>query len=71
MTTENLLVLDASQTAKRLGLSISTLAKMRLYGNGPAYSKLGRRVVYQPEDLEAWINANRFTSTSEYTLTRI
>ena len=31
----------------RLGLSASTLAKMRLYGTGPAYSKLGRRVVHR------------------------
>ena len=68
MTTENPLVLDTTQTAKRLGLSASTLAKMRLYGTGPAYSKLGRRVVYRLEDLEAWIAANRFHSTSEYSV---
>lgn len=62
----NPLVLNASDTAKLLGLSTSTLAKMRLYGTGPGYSKLGRRVVYRPEELEAWIAANRFQSTSEY-----
>jgi len=66
MTLQNPIVLNAEQVAERLGLSISTLAKMRLYGSGPAYSKLGRRVVYRPEDLENWINANRFGSTSEY-----
>ena len=66
MTTKNLLVIDATESAGRLGLSTSTLAKMRLYGTGPAYSKLGRRVVYKLEDLEAWITANRFQSTSEY-----
>ena len=55
-----------AKTAKELGLSVSTLAKMRLYGTGPIFSKLGRRVVYRPEDLEQWITANRFTSTSEY-----
>jgi len=60
------LVLNAEQAAERLGLSASTLAKMRLYGTGPTYSKLGRRVVYRLEDLEAWIAANRFQSTSEY-----
>jgi len=70
MTTDNPLVLDASETAKRLGLSISTLAKMRLYGTGPAYSKLGRRVVYRLEDLETWITANRYQSTSEYPAAR-
>ena len=66
MTINNPLVLGASATALRLGLSTSTLAKMRLYGTGPAYSKLGRRVVYRPEDLESWIAENRFQSTSEY-----
>lgn len=66
MTIQNPLVLNAAQAAERLGLSTSTLAKLRLYGTGPTYSKLGRRVVYQPDDLEAWILANRFQSTSEY-----
>lgn len=66
MITNHPYVLNAAQAAERLGLSVSTLAKMRLYGNGPSYSKLGRRVVYRPEDLEAWIAANRFSSTSEY-----
>lgn len=61
------LVLDANDVAAQLGLSVSTLAKMRLYGTGPAYSKLGRRVVYRPADLDSWIEANRFNSTSEYT----
>ncbi len=66
MNTENPLVLNADKVAKKLGLSVSTLAKMRLYGSGPVYSKLGRRVVYRLADLEAWIAANRFHSTSEY-----
>ena len=66
MNTENPLVMNAEQAARRLGLSVSTLAKMRLYGTGPAYSKLGRRVVYRLEDLEAWVAANRYHSTSEY-----
>ena len=66
MNLENPIVLNTEQTAKRLGLAISTLAKMRLYGTGPAYSKLGRRVVYNPKDLDTWIAGNRFQSTSEY-----
>ena len=63
------LVFDANDVAAQLGLSVSTLAKMRLYGTGPAYSKLGRRVVYRPADLDSWIEANRFNSTSEYATT--
>jgi predicted DNA-binding transcriptional regulator AlpA len=67
MDTDILLVVDAREAARRLGLSTSTLAKMRLSGAGPAYVKLGRRVAYRTEDLEAWVVANRYCSTSEYT----
>jgi hypothetical protein len=48
-----------------LDLSCSTLAKFRLRGDGPPYSKLGRAVVYDREDLEAWAHARRRFSTSE------
>jgi len=66
MSTEYRLVLAAPQAAARLGLSTSTLAKMRLSRTGPQYSKLGRRVVYQADDLEAWVKSNLCQSTSEY-----
>jgi predicted DNA-binding transcriptional regulator AlpA len=59
------LVFDARTAAEHLGLSTSTLAKMRLYGNGPAYCKLGRRVCYRLADLESWVNARKRLSTSE------
>ena len=58
-------VLDAKSAADRLGLSPSTLAKLRLSGNGPAYCKLGRRVVYRLEALDAFLKANERRSTSE------
>jgi hypothetical protein len=48
-----------------LGLSESTLAKLRLSGYGPAYCKLGRRVLYQPHDLDAWLAQHRRQSTSD------
>lgn len=63
-------ILNATQAAERLSLSVSTLAKMRLSGSGPAYAKLGRRVVYRIEDLDAWVAINRFQSTAEYIGTR-
>jgi predicted DNA-binding transcriptional regulator AlpA len=59
-------LLDAEQAAAWTGLSTSTLAKLRLTGGGPAYAKLGRRVVYSAQDLEAWVQAHRHRSTSEY-----
>lgn len=45
-------------------LSISSLNKLRLTGGGPKYLKLGRTVVYDPIDLDEWLNANRRVSTS-------
>ena len=59
-------LLDAQKAADWTGLSTSTLAKLRLTGSGPIFAKLGRRVVYRIDDLEAWIEAHRFKSTSEY-----
>lgn len=59
-------LLSPKQVSEQYGPSTSTLAKMRLTGAGPVYVKLGRRIAYRLEDLEAWILANRFHSTSEY-----
>lgn len=58
--------LRAKEAARYIGLSFSTLAKMRLRGDGPMYSKAGPRVViYDLSDLDAWLNAGRRRSTSE------
>jgi len=46
-------------------LGKSTLDKMRINGGGPIYSKIGRRVVYDPTDLDEWLMAHRQSSTSE------
>jgi len=34
-------------------------------GGGPVYVKLGAKVVYDREDVSAWVNARRCTSTSQ------
>jgi predicted DNA-binding transcriptional regulator AlpA len=59
--------LNAKQASQLLGLSVSSLAKWRLSGTGPSYSKLGRRVVYQRSQIEEWLRRNSHNSTSEYT----
>lgn len=52
--------------AAYVGLSVSTLAKMRLRGDGPRYAKSGRRiVVYDVADLDAWLAGRKRHSTSE------
>lgn len=58
--------LRAPEAATYLGLSASTLAKMRLRGDGPAYSKVGPRiVVYDVGDLDAYLASRRRRSTSD------
>lgn len=59
-------LISAEDTANLLNISSSTLAKMRLTGQSPRYVKLGRRVAYRPSDVEAWVEAQSFKSTSEY-----
>jgi predicted DNA-binding transcriptional regulator AlpA len=58
-------VVTAKVAARYVGLSESTLAKLRLNGNGPIYCKLGRRVVYRPVDLEQWLQSRVARDTSD------
>jgi predicted DNA-binding transcriptional regulator AlpA len=57
--------LRTPEAARFVGLSIRTLEKHRIYGTGPRYSKLGGRVVYRLEDLQAWVDAAVKASTSD------
>jgi len=58
--------LRAPQAAAYLSLSPSTLAKMRLRGNGPIYYKAGPRIViYDKIDLDAWLACQRRRCTSD------
>jgi predicted DNA-binding transcriptional regulator AlpA len=51
--------------ARVLGISARTLEKYRCHGNGPTFRKLGGRVVYAVDDLEAWANRAACSSTSD------
>ena len=62
---EMLKVLTSKAAAHVVGLSESTLAKLRLNGNGPIYCKLGRRVVYRAADLENWLQSRTARDTSD------
>lgn len=57
--------LRTPEASRFVGLSIRTLEKHRIYGTGPRYSKLGGRVVYQIEDLQAWVELGSKASTSD------
>jgi excisionase family DNA binding protein len=58
-------LLATSEAADYLGLSSSFLNKLRCTGGGPAYIKLGRRVLYPLSELDCWLETNRRKSTSD------
>lgn len=58
---------DDKQLAKRLSVADQTPRAWRLRGGGPPFVRLGRRIRYQPRDVEKFISEQpRFHSTAEY-----
>jgi|ERR1700733_10411821 Helix-turn-helix domain len=57
--------LFAREAAELLRISHVTLARWRIEGQGPAFQKFGRRVVYAREELLAWAKLQTRRSTSE------
>jgi predicted DNA-binding transcriptional regulator AlpA len=57
--------LDTRKAAEHCGLGHSTLVKYRVFGGGPPFFKIGRRVVYDPHDLDEWLKDRRRFSTSD------
>lgn len=58
-------LLDVEAAAGYLHLSVNYLAKLRCWGGGPVFLKLGRRVLYRKVDLDDWIDAQARRSTSD------
>jgi len=56
--------LRQTNLATRWNLSPRTLERWRWTGEGPAYLKIGGRVVYRLEDIEAYEAENLRASTS-------
>jgi predicted DNA-binding transcriptional regulator AlpA len=52
-------------TAVYLGVSVSTLNKWRVFGNGPRFCRLGRRVAYRQKDIDEFVAGNLRRSTSD------
>lgn len=50
--------LTSKEVAEAYGVNEGTLANLRWQKQGPAYFHVGRKVVYRPEDVEAWLFAN-------------
>ena len=63
MTIEHLLT--TKSLAERIGVTEGCLAKWRLTGEGPKYINIGRRIGYDPRDVQTWLDARRVSSTSQ------
>jgi predicted site-specific integrase-resolvase len=57
--------LNQAELADRWDLSQRTLERWRVIGWGPCFLKIGGRVVYRLDDVEAYERRHMRTSTSE------
>ncbi len=53
------------EAAQYLRTSTSTLAKMRVHGGGPAFTRIGRAIRYRRAELDSYMSARTVRSTSE------
>lgn len=53
------------ELAPQIGVTTGCLAKWRLEGEGPAFHKIGNRVMYAERDVSDWLQKRRVRSTSE------
>jgi hypothetical protein len=57
--------LNAEEASQFIGAAVQTLARWRCEGGGPPFIRVGRKIMYAIDDLIAWMNARRVSSTSE------
>jgi predicted site-specific integrase-resolvase len=58
-------LLTQQHLSKLIEVSKRTLERWRVEGSGPYFVKAGRKCLYRPDDVDAWLDANRRKSTSE------
>jgi hypothetical protein len=56
--------LDRTNAARYTGFSTKTLAMHATAGTGPKFQKIGGRVFYRREDLDAWLTSFRIVSST-------
>jgi excisionase family DNA binding protein len=62
--------LTTKQAAQFSGLSVSYLNKLRCFGGGSPFLKVGRKCIYRRDQFEAWLAKHQCRSTSEYSAER-
>lgn len=56
--------LRTPEAARYLHVSVSYLTKLRVFGGGPKFAKLSRSVVYDRQELDAWVSAHTCDNTA-------
>ena len=56
--------IDTRGAATYTGVSESKLEKLRVHGGGPIYLKVGRKVIYDTDQLDIWLGSLHRASTS-------
>jgi hypothetical protein len=64
MVKERRAPVDTDAAAIYTGTSRNYLEKLRCVGGGPVFIKRGGLVRYDPDDLDAWLDAGKTQSTS-------
>ncbi len=52
-------LLDIDQVADRLGMTPAAMHSMRYRGDGPRAVKIGRKLRFRADDIDAWIDSRR------------
>ena len=58
--------LRVQDAATYLQIGVATLNKLRIYGGGPPFAKLGRVVIYDCADLDAWAVERKVLKTPRW-----
>lgn len=56
---------SAKETARQLAIHPGSLANWRVQGRGPRFFKIGSKVMYDRAEVQAWLESQRCTSTSQ------
>ena len=50
-------LLNEKEVARITGMSLASVRRWRIVGQGPRYIKLGAACRYRPEDLSSWLES--------------
>ncbi len=51
--------LSEKEVAERIGLSLASLQRRRMAGDGPEHARIGGRLLYRWEDVERWFEEHK------------